>query len=230
MIDLRLGSWQDVLADIECDAVICDPPFSQRTHELSAAAERSDSYDPAQLSPSYIYMDNASIAEFCGHWSVKCKGWIVALCDHHLIPIYQREYERAGLYSFAPLPCVMRGMSIRLCGDGPSSWAVYAMVARPRTREFSCWGTLPGAYVGAPSRNAGGGRGKPSWLMSALIRDYSRKGDLIVDPFAGWGGTLRCAESLGRRAIGAEIDSEAFAEAHRRSSGQGQLELTMLDG
>lgn len=25
MIDLRLGKYQDVLQDVECDAVICDP-------------------------------------------------------------------------------------------------------------------------------------------------------------------------------------------------------------
>lgn len=31
--DLRLGRWQDVLADVECDALICDPPYSARTHK-----------------------------------------------------------------------------------------------------------------------------------------------------------------------------------------------------
>jgi 23S rRNA G2445 N2-methylase RlmL len=31
--DLRLGRWQDVLADVtECDAVITDPPYGERTH------------------------------------------------------------------------------------------------------------------------------------------------------------------------------------------------------
>ena len=31
LIDLRLGRWQDVLADVTtCDAVICDPPYSAR--------------------------------------------------------------------------------------------------------------------------------------------------------------------------------------------------------
>lgn len=32
--DLRLGRWQDALADVgDVDAVITDPPFSQRTAE-----------------------------------------------------------------------------------------------------------------------------------------------------------------------------------------------------
>jgi hypothetical protein len=32
--DLRLGRWQDVLADVErCDSLITDPPYSARTAE-----------------------------------------------------------------------------------------------------------------------------------------------------------------------------------------------------
>lgn len=32
-IELRCGRWQDVLADVtQCDAVITDPPYSDKTH------------------------------------------------------------------------------------------------------------------------------------------------------------------------------------------------------
>jgi 23S rRNA G2445 N2-methylase RlmL len=31
-IELRLGDWREVLADVEPDAVITDPPYSERTH------------------------------------------------------------------------------------------------------------------------------------------------------------------------------------------------------
>ena len=53
------------------------------------------------------------------------------------------------------------------------------------------WGTLPGAYHGAPfdegentvtsSKRIVPG-GKPTWLMRAIVGDYSRPGDLVVDP------------------------------------------------
>ncbi len=34
LADLRLGRWQEALADVgEVDAVITDPPYSARTHE-----------------------------------------------------------------------------------------------------------------------------------------------------------------------------------------------------
>lgn len=32
-IELRLGDYREVLADVEADAVITDPPYSERTHK-----------------------------------------------------------------------------------------------------------------------------------------------------------------------------------------------------
>ncbi len=52
--------------------------------------------------------------------------------------------------------------------------------------------------------------------MRAVVRDYSEPGDLIVDPFAGGGSTLRAAVIEGRRAIGAEIDPDTYAKAVER--------------
>jgi site-specific DNA-methyltransferase (adenine-specific) len=54
--------------------------------------------------------------------------------------------------------------------------------------------------------------------MRAIIRDYTRPGDLIVDPFAGSGTTLLAARLEGRRAIGAELDPKTFALAVKRLS------------
>jgi len=77
---------------------------------------------------------------------------MVALTDSELIPAWTAAYREAGRYAFAPVPILIRGMSVRISGDGPSSWCVYAMVARPATAEFVTWGTLPGAYVGTRSK------------------------------------------------------------------------------
>lgn len=221
---IRLGDWRSVLADVTCDAVICDPPYSARTHTGSETT-RNDGQINTGLQPHYGAFDDALVSEFVHAWHERCRGWIVVLTDSELLTSWRNAFRSVGRYAFAPVPCVMRGMSVRLSGDGPSSWAVYAMVARPATKAFATWGTLDGAYTGPPSTEAGGGRGKPDWLMRAIVRDYSRPGDLVVDPFAGWGTTLSAALGLGRRALGAEIDHEAWAEANRRIGRGTQTEL-----
>ena len=53
-------------------------------------------------------------------------------------------------------------------------------------------------------------------LMRAIVRDYSRPGDVIADPHTGSGTTLLAARMEGRRSIGAEMMPEHFEIARRR--------------
>lgn len=222
---LRLGRYQDTLADTGMvDALITDHPYGARTH--ASEATRDDGHDAEGLAPEYAHWTAADVMDFAAAWSDRVRGWMVALCSHDLIPAWESAYEAVGRYGFAPVPCVINGMSVRMQGDGPSSWAVYAMVGRPRTGEFSRWNTLPGAYVGGRETGSEGGRGKPRWLMRALVRDYSRPGDLICDPLSGYGATLIAALDEGRRCIGAEIDHAAYDEAHRRAAQPREAEET----
>jgi DNA modification methylase len=213
VIDLRLGRWQDVLDFEHVDAIVTDPPYGERTH--AAVVERRDRSEGSALSQiEYGCWTHQDVHEFVASWSPRCNGWIAALTSHDLIASWESAFDAAGRYSFAPVPCVIRGMTCRMAGDGPSSWTVYLMVGRPRSVEFARWGTMPGAYVGPQTREARGGRGKPPWLCEALIRDYTRPGNVVADPCAGWGGFLRAADKLCRHAIGAEVDADAYREAN----------------
>ena len=217
-IDFRLGRYQDVMQDVTCDALICDPPYSERTHgsyrEMASVNRRAISY------PAWSTDD---VIEFVRFWDGRTNGWIVALTDHVLIPAWQHAFSEVGRYSFAPLACVEPGSRVRISGDGPSQWYVFAMVARPTTREAQRWGALRGAYVlpyELTRRGAGEGNGimggKPVALMRELVKDYSRPGDLVCDPCAGGATSLIAAALEGRRAIGCEIDPDTFEKANRR--------------
>ncbi|RPH64969.1 MAG: hypothetical protein EHM89_00070 [Acidobacteria bacterium] len=227
---LHPGKWEDVLPGITCSALITDPPYSARTH--AAVTTRNDDTDPAGLTPAYAPWTPDDVHAFVRSWSARVSGWMVCLCDDELIPAYRAAYESVGRYAFAPVPCVIRGMSCRMQGDGPSSWVVYAMVGRPRTEAFVGGWTNPGAYVVGAEGNGraggsprGGGRGKPAALEHALVRDYSRPGDLVCDPMAGWGGFMAAALAHGRRAVGAEMDADAYREAVRRLKRPLQIDM-----
>jgi hypothetical protein len=224
LVDLRLGRWEHVLAGTTCDALIGDPPFGARTHE-ACTDEREDGHSSDGLTPSYEAWTPAEVDAFVSSWSPRVRGWIVTLTSHDLIPAWEAAHAAVDRYCFAPVPCVMRGMSFRKQGDGPSSWTVYAMAARPRAKEWIGSGCLPGAYVGPTATESGGGRGKPAWLMNALVRDYSKPRDLVCDPLAGWGSTAAAAIGLGRRFVGAEVNADAHAEALRRLNRGVQLDL-----
>lgn len=232
--DLRLGRYQDVLADVECDTLCVDAPYSSKTHSghdsgagvpMSSAKHggyiRSDGRRDTPIerrSLTYGCWTPDDVRAFVAFWSARTRGWFVSVTDDVLAPVWMSALEQSGRYVFAPLPFVASGSRVRINGDGPSNWTCWIVVARPKTAAFCKWGTLPGAYVlplGYSEKMDVVG-GKPSWLMRALIRDYSRPGDLVCDPCAGGGTTLLAAVQTGRRAVGAEMDPQTHAKAVQR--------------
>ena len=209
--ELRLGKWQDVMADVECDALIVDAPYSDRTHSGHDVAVNDDMKNAI----NYSAMSAENVREFVAHFSFRCRGWFVSITDHVLAPVWAASLEAAGRYTFAPLPFVETGSRVRMMGDGPSCWTCWVVVARPRNATFHKWGTLPGAYVDTSERKPIVG-GKPLGLMRSIIRDYTRPGDLVCDPCAGGGTTLLAARMEGRRSIGAEMMPEHYDIARRR--------------
>lgn len=54
-------------------------------------------------------------------------------------------------------------------------------------------------------------------LAASVIGHASQPGDLVLDPFAGYGTTLAVAERIGRRAIGIELMPEHLEIARQRA-------------
>jgi DNA modification methylase len=57
---------------------------------------------------------------------------------------------------------------------------------------------------------------KPIALVADAMRDCSRRGDIVLDPFIGSGTTILAAERIGRRAYGIELDPLYVDVAVRR--------------
>lgn len=221
MIDLRLGRYQEVLGDVEPDALILDAPYSERTHSGHDNTTRNDGHhDPAYGHRKVTRPINYSawtpddVRELVRSFSDRTRGWFVSITDHTLAPCWADELAAADRYVFSPLPLVEIGSRVRLTGDGPSSWSCWLVVARPRA--LSSWGTLPGAYVfkGKGDRVVMGG--KRTDAMRAIVRDYSRPGQLVCDPCAGGGTTLIAAEIESRCAVGAEELVDQYETARAR--------------
>lgn len=54
---------------------------------------------------------------------------------------------------------------------------------------------------------------KPVKLLEKLIKIFTDKGDVVIDPVAGGGSTLIAAENCGRRSFGFEIKKDFYREA-----------------
>ena len=215
-----------MLADVEVNVLLTDPPYSETTHAGQGELDMPDGYDRPDI--PYEPWTPDDVQTFVESWAPRTSAWMICLTDHILWPAYHKAYESVGRYAFPPVPCCIKGMTFRKSGDGPASQVVYAAISRPRSAEFmGGWAragfycvnaTDPGAMKG---KRREGGRmigGKPLALMSHFIRDYTLRGWSVADPCAGMGTTLIVADENGRHAIGAELDPGTYEDALRRLS------------
>ena len=59
----------------------------------------------------------------------------------------------------------------------------------------------------------------PEQLLGRIIRVSSNEGELVLDPFAGSGGTLAVAKKLGRQFLGFELSPQYAREIKKRLAG-----------
>lgn len=219
----------DVMGERRADLLCVDAPYSERTHAghdrqtrsinawgsdngnaIQRYAARVSRGENKRNELAYAAWSPAEVEAFCALWLPHTEGWAVSITDHVLTTAWESSLAMGKRYVFPPLPWVEIGSRVRLAGDGPSSWTCWVIVSRPRRDPYSRWGTRPGAYV-LPAENKQnrpdritGGKSLPG--MVQLVEDYSREGELVVDPAAGGATTLLAAMKTGRRCIGIERD------------------------
>jgi site-specific DNA-methyltransferase (adenine-specific) len=107
-----------------------------------------------------------------------------------------RVYETALVFARTPPPPLQPG-------DPPRVWCVAA--GYDDDGEAQRWGSHPNH--------------KPFSVLEALVRQWSRPGDLILDPFAGSGSIPAAALRLGRGAACSELEQDWFERATARLKG-----------
>lgn len=221
--------WRELLELVKdrggCDTLVVDAPYSAITHDGHNAGARMATKKTkggkrdtgrARRAIAYSCWTPGDVATFVADWHPWVRGWIVSLTDDYLAPHWRIAMTVAGRKAFAPLPAVEWGGTVRRRGDGPSSWTSWVCVGRHRSKAAASWGTTPGAYVSQREAKPEIG-GKTIELMRSIVRDYSRPGDLVVDPCCGKGGTTIAAALLeGRIGLGGDVRLEAAEAAAKR--------------
>ena len=252
---LYRSSWEAALPDTRCDALIADPPYSARTHAAETtrndgadAAGLTPDYAPWSAANVLAFVTSWSprvsgwMVCLCDHGLIDAYEAAYDAVGRYAFPPLPVIIRGMSHRMQADGPSSESVWAMAACG---CDWSGVAMVARPKSRDFvdrkwnsrgfykgPCGCQTADHFDGNSMRNgrAGGstggrGRGKPPWLEHALVRAFSRAGDVVADPLAGFGGTLAASVALGRTAVGAELDAAAFAEARRRLRRPLQVDL-----
>ncbi len=223
-VTLYYGSAFEVfpsLADKSVDAVITDPPYTERTH-TKARSVTAGAVTKGVV--AFAAITDAALASALQSMGRVSRGWVIATLDYrHAVqfdcePPAGLKCQRLGVWVKAnPTP--------QLSGDRPAQgWESIAYFHRADTRSRWNGGGLHGNYMMRTADPEGHPTAKPLPLVQDLVRKFTNRGDIVFDPFAGSGTTLRAAVNEGRKAIGVEIE-EQYCEIIASRLAQGCLDF-----
>jgi site-specific DNA-methyltransferase (adenine-specific) len=206
------------MAERSVDAVITDPPYTERTHS------KARSTTGPEVVTAFASITDAALSSALMSMGRVTRGWVIATLD----------YRHAVQFDVQPpegLKCQRLGVWVKtnptpqLTGDRPAQgWESIAYFHRADRRSTWNGGGVHGNYNMRTADPEGHPTVKPLPLVQDLVRKFTKRGDLIFDPFAGSGTTLRAAVNEGRRAVGVEAE-ERYCELIAKRLAQGCLDF-----
>jgi 16S rRNA G966 N2-methylase RsmD len=186
-LDLRLGDFEDVLADIpdgSIDCIITDPPypfeFIECWSKLSRFAKRV----------------------------LKPHGFCIAYSGQtHLPEVIKRMSENMDYYwTF----CVYHKGQTQIVPGAEFICRWKPVLIFQNGKKHKQHGTFEDYFISEQREKGGHDWQQSESGIKYLIEMFTMPGDKMVEPFAGAGTTLKVAVELGRSIVGAEIDEETY--------------------
>ncbi len=215
---LYLGDSLEIIPELEpVDHILQDPPYEDELHKAIGRIRRSDGQEMIQsLGFDGVNSDREAIAKVCVE---KSKGWVIMFTLAEGVRAWRDDLQAAGAKWDTTCFWIKPDSTPRMNGQGP---------ARGAECFVTCW-----AGKGHRSWNGGGKRGiythlvnkdrqgehpteKPISLMSEIITDFTKPGQIILDGFLGSGSTGVACIKTGRKFIGIERDPKWFDLSCRR--------------
>ena len=222
--ELWWGDCREVLPLLaQVDAVITDPPYTDRTHGMAKSNAGKGHGTKAIDFESLSAADLRSTLEVCGQLT---KRWVVATLDYaHAFSL--DEYPPDGLRMLRIGVWVKSNPMPQISADRPGQgWEAIAFMHRADRKPYWNGGGRAGVWRHPVVQNTGHPTSKPLPLVSDLVTLFTDYGDTVCDPFMGGGTTGEACAATGRKFIGVERERKYFDLACSRiatAQAQGQM-------
>lgn len=195
------------------DVVLTDPPYGAKTHKGARSMK-----DLGKSQIDFAPLTDDDFVDMCSGLVSLSKRWVVMTCEwRHAVRL-----EELGLLVRLGVWIKPNGAP-QFTGDRPGTgWEAVAVLHRPGKKKWNGGGHH--AVWNFPTVRGQHPTEKPIKLIQKWVHDFSDEGETILDPFMGSGTTLVAARSLGRKAIGIELE-ERYCEIAAKKLQQGLLEF-----
>jgi site-specific DNA-methyltransferase (adenine-specific) len=186
------------------DFVLTDPPYLASYRPRDGRTVANDTND-AWLKPAFAEIFRVLRRDsFC----VTFYGWPAA-------DLFLSAFREAGFRPVSHLSFVKSYSSFNGYTKAHHEVAYVLAKGRPPKPEEPVADVLTWRYTGNKLHPTE----KPVSVLVPLVASFSRFGSLVLDPFCGSGSSLVAARTLGRDAIGIEIDPNHAAVSRQRFEG-----------
>lgn len=215
--ELWLGDCRDILPTLpKVDAVITDPPYSERTHAKARTNKketaRSTYSQGASRFIDFPFLPDADFVVMARACLALANRWVVMTCDHRhaALTFDWSEHVRLGAWvKVGPMP--------QISGDRPGSGHESVLILHNDGTKRWNRGGGAGIWILPPVKTGTDvATQKPVALLERFVSDFTDEGETVLDPFTGSGTTGVACASLGRRFIGIEREPRHFDVACRR--------------
>jgi len=215
--------------------VIADIPYNVGVNAYGSSPEwyvdGDNSKGPSKLAGKEFFDTDKDFRvpeymEFCSRLikpepkdELRQAGAMIVFCAYQQLPILAAEGERHGFKMSYPLYFIKKTSAqvlkanMRICGAVETALVLY----RDRLPKFNGGGQMVLNWMPYP-KDDGTPKihptQKPLPLLRRLIELFTDPGDVVIDPVAGSGSTLRAAVELGRHAYGFEIKKDFYHAAN----------------
>jgi site-specific DNA-methyltransferase (adenine-specific) len=225
LVTLYHGDCLEILPrldDRSVDCVITDPPYTERTHGMAKTNKgKGHGVKAVDFAPFTDDQLTASLEEL----GRVTRRWVIATLDYaHAFHFDQQP--PAGLRSLRVGIWVKPNPMPQISADRPGQgWEAILFLHRDDTTPIWSGGGRSGVWTHPVVQNTGHPTSKPLSMVSDWVRLFTTPGDLVLDPYAGSGTTLRAAKDEGRRAIGVELQ-ERYCEIAAKRLAQDAFDFT----
>lgn len=211
---LYLADCMDVLPTLgKVDAVITDPPYSDKTHNN---AKSNAGGEGGAKAIDFKAIDFKAIDLLLSACANICDGWVIANMDwRHIAGLEFNQHEFYELIRFGvwvktnPMP--------QISADRPANgWDGIAYLYPKGKKKQWNGGGSHGNWIGPVITNGDHPTGKPVGMVSQWVERFTTPEQTILDPFMGSGTTGVAAVQMGRKFIGIEREPSYFDIACKR--------------
>lgn len=197
-VDIRLGDFRDVLADLPdgcVDAIITDPPY------------------PAEFIPLFGDLGKLAARILAPH------GVLVAMTGQSWLGRYMTELDAHLAYRWTAA-YIAQGARTRMhAARVGTGWKPLLLYRRHDAENIPF--LMDDLFDAAVGTRDGTDKEFHHWGQSESgiaeqVQRFTQPGQLVVDPFLGGGTTALVCRDLGRRFIGCDIDAAHVATSRER--------------